>query len=108
MATASALKASRCSEGAVVTRDVACDVLGRGAMRTPAERSVVLGKFWGGWAQMQKTHAARSLGKLLRGCFEAWSETGELRLEQGDTGATARHVTTHATGGGGEDLLHQD
>jgi hypothetical protein len=35
-------------------------------------------------------------------------ESGNFRLEQTDTGATAQHGTTHAaTGGGMEGLLHQ-
>ena len=39
--------------------------------------------------------------------FELAGEVFCFRLEQTDTGATARHATTHATeGGGGVDLLH--
>jgi hypothetical protein len=61
---------------------------------------VVGGKIW---AQMHETHAAGGWAWA----FELAGEGFSVRLEQTDTGATARHVTTHATEGGGEvDLLH--
>src|ERR1700679_3818393 len=47
---------------------------------------------------------------LPTGCawvFELAGEVFRVRLEQTDTGATARHATTHATEGGGVvNLLH--
>jgi hypothetical protein len=57
------------------------------------------------WAQKQKTHAV--LGELCVGVSPGGEGFERLRLEQTDTGATARHATTHATEGGGVDLLHQ-
>jgi hypothetical protein len=52
---------------------------------------------------MHETHAARGCAWV----FELAGEVFRVRLEQTDTGATARHATTHATEGGGVvDLLH--
>jgi len=52
---------------------------------------------------MHETHAAKSCAWV----FELAGEVYSVRLEQTDTGATARHATTHATEGGGDvDLLH--
>src|SRR4030088_1712830 len=50
-----------------------------------------------------KTHAA--LRRWLRGLLEQMPK--ELRLEQEIASATTRHVTTHATGGAAEVLLHK-
>jgi hypothetical protein len=54
----------------------------------------------------EKTHAARM------SCARVFELQGRkllaFRLEQTDTGATARHATTHATEGGGVNLAHQD
>jgi len=50
---------------------------------------------------MQKTHASEW---AVRGCFELKRKVG-VRLDQTDTGATARHATTHATEGGGVEVL---
>ena len=52
---------------------------------------------------MHETHAAKSCAWA----FELAGEVLSVRLEQTNTGATARHATTHATEGGGDvDLLH--
>ena len=61
------------------------------------------------WARKQKTHAALSYTEAAAWVLlELETKCEELRLEQGDTGATAQHATTHATSRGGVNLLHQD
>jgi hypothetical protein len=45
-------------------------------------------------------------GELCAGALFEVEREG-FRLEHTDTGATARHATTHATEGGGVDELHQ-
>src|SRR5665213_3958725 len=94
MATASALKLKRCSAASL-------EVSIRGDIGTPAS-AVRMWRIVG--SETENPRCA-----VVAVAWVLWSLRRDLgfRLEHGDTGATTRQGTTHATVGGGVSMLHQ-